>query len=172
VVASGPVSAPPDRTPLRDSEQSGLSRVSRATGSGSWEHLASRAYKRPDGTWTGITRTLLAGGPDSGCAFELRYFELGAGGRSAHERHRHQHAVLVLRGRGEVLLGGTVHELASGDLVHVAAGEAHQFRNPSDAPFGFLCVVDSDRDAAVPVTVETAGASCSMEPERDRESDG
>jgi quercetin dioxygenase-like cupin family protein len=59
--------------------------------------------------------------------------------------------VVVLRGKGEVLLGDDLHPLGPGDLVRVAADEPHQFRNDGTEPFGFLCVVDAARDRPVPV---------------------
>ena len=41
---------------------------------------------------------------------------------------------------------------AFGDAVYVAPDEVHQFRNPSATePFGFLCVVDAERDRPVSV---------------------
>ena len=58
-------------------------------------------------------------------------------------------AVVVLRGCGQVQLGDTVHDLAFGDTVYVAPNEVHQFRNPSEEPFGFLCIVDAERDRPV-----------------------
>jgi quercetin dioxygenase-like cupin family protein len=58
--------------------------------------------------------------------------------------------VVVLRGRGQVRLGGQSHEIGFGDTVYVAPREIHQFRNLSaDEPFGFLCVVDAQRDQPV-----------------------
>jgi quercetin dioxygenase-like cupin family protein len=133
----------------------GASRVLRRTTAG-WEDVEVRPYTAGPAP---ATRQLLAGGPGSGCAFELRYFELPPGGRSRREQHHHQHAVVVLRGAGAVDLGGLRHPLGSGDLVHVAAGEPHQFHNTGNEPFGFLCVVDSERDAPVPLG-EPDGACC------------
>jgi len=123
----------------------------------------SASHAGPGGPPLAVTRWLLAGGPASACAFELRYFELGPGARTSHERHRHQHAVVVLRGRGEVLLGEQVHGLGPGDLVRIAPGEPHQFRNPAEEPFGFLCVVDADRDRPVRLDDDDA-PSCGIEP--------
>jgi quercetin dioxygenase-like cupin family protein len=58
--------------------------------------------------------------------------------------------VVVLRGRGRVRFGGTEHDLGYGDTVYVAPQEPHQFRNRSaDEPFGFLCIVDAQRDRPV-----------------------
>ena len=138
--------------PVGERHQAATSRVVRGAGLGAWEGIAPRPYKRADGSWSGVTRSLLAGGPESACAFELRYFELAPGGRSSYERHRHEHAVLVLRGSGEVVLGDVVHEVRAGDLVRVAGGDAHQFRNRGTEPLGFLCVVDRDRDEPTPLS--------------------
>jgi len=58
----------------------------------------------------------------------------------------------VLRGAGAVRLGEAVHPLGCGDTVYVAPHEIHQLRNPSASePFGFLCLVDAERDQPVPV---------------------
>lgn len=132
-----------------------------------WNGLAPLAYRRGDaapgsGQPRDVQRWLLAGGPASGCAYELRYFELAPGATTAHERHRHEHAVVVLRGNGEVLLDGVVHALAPGDLVRVAADGAHQFRNRGAEPFGFLCVVDSERDRPRPVDPGDDAPSCDL----------
>jgi len=131
---------------------------------GGWEGIATLPYKRADGTWSGVTRQVLAGGPESPSSFELRYFELAPGGRSSYEKHRHEHAVVVLRGSGEVLLAGALHALRPGDFVRVAPGDAHQFRNTGNEPLGFLCVVDAERDAPTPLRGGGAGdPSCSVD---------
>jgi S-methyl-1-thioxylulose 5-phosphate methylthiotransferase len=142
-------------------------------GEDGWEGLAPLAYRRGDAppapgvrdpVRDPVQRWLLAGGPASGSTYELRYFELAPGARTAHERHQHEHAVVVLAGEGEVLLDGEVHAVAPGDLVRVAPGGAHQFRNAGSRPFGFLCVVDSERDRPVPIDGDD-GPSCSLGPE-------
>jgi quercetin dioxygenase-like cupin family protein len=82
--------------------------------------------------------------------FHVRYFEIAPGGFTSLERHQHEHVVVVLRGRGHVQLGGQVHVVGYGDTVYVAPQESHQFRNASaDEPFGFLCIVDAERDGPV-----------------------
>ncbi|HEY5366148.1 MAG TPA: cupin domain-containing protein [Casimicrobiaceae bacterium] len=78
---------------------------------------------------------------------ELRYFEVASGGHSTLERHVHAHAVLVLRGAGQVLVGTDVFALATFDLVSVPPLTWHQFRAGTDSPLGFLCMVDAERDA-------------------------
>src|SRR5262245_13118137 len=100
---------PEAETSQATAEEPAGSRVVHSDESGGWEGIATLPYKRADGSWSGVTRQLLAGGPQSPSSFELRYFELAPGGRSSHETHQHEHAVVVLRGSGEVQLSDAVH---------------------------------------------------------------
>jgi len=77
---------------------------------------------------------------------ELRYFEIQPGGYTTLERHQHMHAVMILRGAGRALVGGTVHAVKPHDLVTVPPWTWHQFRASSDEKLGFLCLVDATRD--------------------------
>jgi quercetin dioxygenase-like cupin family protein len=134
------------------------SRVLRFDGSFRWAGVEAAAYKEAGEHHRGVTRLQLAGGQGEGIAFHLRYFEIAPGGFSSLEKHEHEHVVTVLRGAGEVRLGDQVHPLGFGDTVYVAAGEVHQFRNPSEAePFGFLCIVDAERDRPVVVAGQPGG---------------
>ncbi|MGE5669498.1 MAG: cupin domain-containing protein [Betaproteobacteria bacterium] len=110
-----------------------------------WSGVELRTYKE-DGAapYRDVTRqTLFSRGDMRG---ELRYFEVAAAGHSTLERHRHAHAVMVLRGHGGVLVGGQVHPVNTYDLVTVPPLTWHQFRATPDAPLGFLCMVDAERD--------------------------
>src|SRR5262245_66216048 len=84
-----------------------------------WEGVPVEEYKQPADHWCGVTRLGLVGGGGEGTRFHLRYFEIAPGGFSSLERHRHEHAVVVLRGQGEVRLGDEVHALGVGDVVYV-----------------------------------------------------
>ena len=68
---------------------------------------AHQPYKQ-DGSapFKDISRQVLFHEDALGC--ELRYFEMDAGGYSTLERHEHAHAVMILRGRGECLVGEEV----------------------------------------------------------------
>ena len=77
---------------------------------------------------------------------ELRYFEMAAGGYSTLERHEHVHAVLILRGKGQVMLAGEVFDIAQNDLVTIDPMSWHQFRANAGEPMGFLCMVNVERD--------------------------
>jgi mannose-6-phosphate isomerase-like protein (cupin superfamily) len=58
--------------------------------------------------------------------------------------------VIVVRGRGHVVLGGESLPIAPLDVVHVGSETVHQFRAAADEPLGFLCIVDRDRDRPRP----------------------
>jgi ribulose-bisphosphate carboxylase large chain len=129
---------------------SGGSRVLRFQPDYRWQGVPVASYKQAGDHWSGVSRTVLVGKAGEGTAFHVRYFEIAPGGFSSLEEHGHEHAVVVLRGRGQVQLGEMVHDLGFGDTVYVAPHEVHQFRNPSpDEPFGFLCMVDAQRDRPV-----------------------
>ena len=110
-----------------------------------WESVDLHPYKE-DGSapFKAITRQVLFAEPELGC--ELRYFEMAAGGYSTLERHEHMHAVMILRGHGQCLLGAEVRAVKPRDLVAIPAWTWHQFRATKGEPMGFLCMVNRERD--------------------------
>ncbi len=123
-----------------------------------WEGVPVLAYKEEGGThFKSITRQVLF--DESGPAgSQLRYFEIAPGGHSTLERHDHVHSVMILRGRGEALVGREVHPLGVNDLVRVPPQTWHQFRATADEPLGFLCVVRTERDKPQRPTAIDLGA--------------
>jgi quercetin dioxygenase-like cupin family protein len=110
-----------------------------------WQDVDLLQYKE-DGSapFKAITRQTLFHNPALKC--ELRYFEMAPGGYSTLERHEHMHAVLILRGHGECLIGDEVKKIATNDLVTVNPMTWHQFRASANEPMGFLCMVNAERD--------------------------
>ena len=110
-----------------------------------WEETDLLAYKEEGSApFKAITRQTLFRNPALKC--ELRYFEMAPGGYSTLERHEHMHAVLILRGRGEVLVGDEVRKIDTNDLVTIEPWTWHQFRAGPNAPLGFLSMVNAERD--------------------------
>jgi mannose-6-phosphate isomerase-like protein (cupin superfamily) len=110
-----------------------------------WEGIEVKPYKSEGTHFAGITRQVLfAGGDGLGC--ELRYFEVAPGGWSSLERHRHAHAVMVVRGSARVLVGDRLIEARAYDLVRIPSRTWHQFQPTGSEPLGFLCMVDCERD--------------------------
>jgi S-methyl-1-thioxylulose 5-phosphate methylthiotransferase len=110
-----------------------------------WEGVEVRPYKSEGTHFAGVTRQVLfEGGDGLGC--QLRYFEVEPGGWSSLERHHHAHAVMIVRGAARVLVGHRILEARTNDLVRVPSLTWHQFQAAGDAPLGFLCIVDCERD--------------------------
>jgi len=121
-----------------------------------WEGVEHRPYKEEGSApFRAISRQVLFGEAALGC--ELRYFEMEAGGYSTLERHEHMHGVMIFRGRGHCLLGSAVRAVTAGDLVTIPAWTWHQFRATAGEPFGFLCMVNHERDRPqLPTAAELA----------------
>lgn len=117
---------------------------------GCWEGIDSERYKAEDGGWAAIARHVLVGARGESARFDLRYFEIAPGGYSSLEKHVHVHVVVCVRGRGRVLLGGEVREMAFLDTAYIAPDDPHQLLNPYEEPFGFFCIVDHERDRPRP----------------------
>ncbi len=89
----------------------------------------------------GVTTRRFISRQDGSENLELRYFELAPGASSNLEQHVHEHAVLILRGRGQVLLGDNWQPISFGDAIFIPSDELHQFRAVEDDTLGFLCAV-------------------------------
>jgi len=110
-----------------------------------WEAVDQMRYKDAGSApFRDVTRQVLFA--DAAHGAEWRYFEVAPGGWSTLERHAHTHAVMILRGHGQCLVGDRVQPVAEHDLVEVPPNAWHQFRAAPDAPLGFLCLVSRERD--------------------------
>lgn len=89
----------------------------------------------------GITKQVLLGMAEGCGDFMVRYFTIPPGGKSALDRHEHQHGVVVTHGAGRVLLGDEWHALGAGDAVFTDTNEVHRFEATGTQPLGFICVI-------------------------------
>jgi quercetin dioxygenase-like cupin family protein len=112
-----------------------------------WDHVAHQPYKQDgEAPFKDISRQVLF--HDDALACELRYFEMDPKGYSTLERHEHAHAVMILRGHGQCMVGDEVRDVKQFDLITIPAWTWHQFRAENE-PFGFLCMVNATRDRPV-----------------------
>lgn len=110
-----------------------------------WEAVNVLAYKQEGAApFRDVTRQVLFDSTDPPA--QLRYFEVAPGGWTTLERHEHVHAVMVIRGRGQCLVGDKAYDIGMHDLVSVPPMTWHQFRSAADEPLGFLCLVAAERD--------------------------
>lgn len=119
--------------------------IIRHTGNYRWADVPVRNYKEEDNTFRNVTRQVLFDGSEE-LPFQLRYFEVGAGGHTTLEHHEHQHLVYIERGEGDVLIDDEVHHVSERDVVLIPTHAWHQFQANYDVPLGFLCTVNVERD--------------------------
>lgn len=118
-----------------------------------WDAVAYQPYKQDgEAPFKDISRQTLF--HEDALACELRYFEMDAAGYSTLERHEHAHAVMILRGNGQCMVGQDVRAVKQFDLITIPAWTWHQFRATAGEPFGFLCMVNMKRDRPVLPTAE------------------
>jgi quercetin dioxygenase-like cupin family protein len=119
-----------------------VSCVHRFTGIGGtfeWEGVSAQGYQSPAAQ--GASVRWLVGSQEKAPHYAIRYFEVEPGGWTSLDSHEHDHGVMILRGKGCVLLGGDEVEVSFGDIIYVSPFELHQFKNVGREPLGFLCVV-------------------------------
>lgn len=110
-----------------------------------WVQTDVLSYKPTGSHFSRISRQVLFD-EEHGLPVQVRYFEIAEGGHSTLERHEHVHAVIILTGRGEVLLGDRIEQINTFDTVYVPEMSWHQFRASRGSVLGFLCLVDCNRD--------------------------
>ena len=122
-----------------------------------WSGIKPVGYKaglqdQPGQGFQGVTKHVISGDRGEPSSFEVRYFELEPNGYTRLEKHQHVHSVTIIRGRGYAVVGDDLHPLAPFDHIYVGPMTLHQFVNDGAEPFGFICVVDADRDRPQPAT--------------------
>lgn len=88
-----------------------------------------------------ILKRVLIGPRDGAPNFVMRLFTLQPGASTPYHTHPWEHEVFVVEGELEVVSKDGVTKVSNGAFVYVEPGEEHQFRNPSDAPASFICVI-------------------------------
>src|SRR3990170_6505441 len=129
------------------------SRLYKHKGNFTWKGIKTEKYKTVVADWKNIIRRVLTGSHNESTKFHLRYFEIAPGGYSSFEKHKHEHVVVGIRGKGKVLCGKSestrterLYELNFLDTLYLAPNTPHQLSNPFHEPFGFLCIVNAKRD--------------------------
>ncbi len=102
-----------------------------------WQDVAVQCYPRA----RDVSKHELIGESDGARNFAVRYFEVAPGGRTSLDEHTHDHGVVVVRGKGRVLLGRRWFDISFGDAIYVEPNETHQFENEYDEALGFICVI-------------------------------
>jgi quercetin dioxygenase-like cupin family protein len=104
-----------------------------------WQGVQAQDYDDP--SLGGVSKHELIGEAEGARQYRMRVFVVPPGGRTARERHPHDHGVMILSGLARVTLGQGTHELRAGDVVYVAGDELHCFETLGEQPLEFVCVV-------------------------------
>lgn len=113
-----------------------------------WDGVETKQYKTSGSNFKDISRYSLLGEAEDEWELNMqtRYFEIQPGGYSSLEYHRHPHSVVIIRGKGSMILGDEVHDLGLHDVVFISPETLHQFHADKGEPLGFICIVDRYRD--------------------------
>ena len=89
-----------------------------------------------------IRMKILIGSDDGSENIIMRYFSIAPGGHSPKHSHNHEHLVKIESGKGIVVgKDGNKVEISEGYSIFVEANEMHQFQNPFEEHFEFICVI-------------------------------
>ena len=89
-----------------------------------------------------VSKRILIGPEDGSHRIVMRLFRVEPEGYTPYHTHDFEHVVKVEKGRGVIVdADGQERLLEEGNCVYVEPNEKHQFRNPFDQPFEFLCII-------------------------------
>ncbi len=89
----------------------------------------------------GVTMRRVIAEKEGAPNFVMRVFEVEPGGNTPLHSHDWEHEVFILSGGGTVVDESGDHEVKNGDVVFVPGGEKHQFKNTTDKPWEFICLI-------------------------------
>jgi ribulose-bisphosphate carboxylase large chain len=139
------------KSSLKNTAEKNKDRIFRHKGNFKWSGVKRERYKQTDSgqggkNWSEISRDMLIGNHGETTKFHLRYFEIKPNGYSSLEKHKHEHVVICIKGKGNIRMGKKLYILNYLDTAYVAPNTVHQLTNPYNKPFGFFCIVNSKRD--------------------------
>lgn len=89
-----------------------------------------------------VRMKILVGPRDGSENIILRHFIIAPGGNTPYHRHNYEHLVKVEKNKGiAVDKDGKEFEVSEGNSIYVVPDEMHQFRNPFNEDFEFLCII-------------------------------
>ncbi len=94
----------------------------------------------------GTLKANVIGSDEGWLGHTLRVFRLTSGGFTPRHQHDWEHVNFVLHGRGRLRIGDESFELKEKDFAFVPPNTLHQFENPYNDDFEFVCIVP-DRGA-------------------------
>ncbi len=88
-----------------------------------------------------VTKKIPIGKPEGWENYTMRTFTIGPGGHTPKHNHDWEHVNFVIKGKGRLMINGKNHDLEENDFALVPPNQEHQFSNPFDEDFEFICIV-------------------------------
>ncbi|MFC6952213.1 cupin domain-containing protein [Halorubellus litoreus] len=94
----------------------------------------------------GLEKGVLVDESDGAPNFAMRRFTLAPGSEVPEHTNAVEHEQYVLEGEYVVGIDDEEYEVSAGDSLLIPAGTVHWYRNESDEPGAFICVVPNGDD--------------------------
>jgi len=91
----------------------------------------------------GTTKRVPIGKDEGWKDYVVRAIKMTPGGHSPRHKHDWEHVNYIISGKGRLTIDGNVHEVGEKDFAFVPPNSTHQFENPYDKDFEFICIVPS-----------------------------
>ena len=89
-----------------------------------------------------VRRKILIGPDEGSHNIIMRLFKVLPGGHTPFHKHEHEHVVKIEKGRGIVVNERKEESVVSeGQSLFVEGNKEHQFKNPFQDSFIFLCII-------------------------------
>ncbi len=89
----------------------------------------------------GVTKKIPIGKKEGWDGYTMRVFKIAPGGYTPKHQHNWEHVNHIVSGKGKLMINGIEHELGEKDYAFVPPNTEHQFSNPFDRDFEFICIV-------------------------------
>ena len=89
-----------------------------------------------------VKMKILIGIPDGSTNIIMRHFSIASNGNTPRHQHDYEHVVKIEKNKGIFIdADGQEHQVSEGMSLYVDPNTDHQFKNPFDKPFEFLCII-------------------------------
>lgn len=90
---------------------------------------------------SGVTKKVPIGPKDGWGDHTMRVFKITPGGHTPKHQHDWEHINHVVSGKGKLMIDGVDFDFNEKDFAFVPPNTEHQFSNPYDEDFQFICIV-------------------------------
>jgi quercetin dioxygenase-like cupin family protein len=89
----------------------------------------------------GVVKKVPIGVADGWEEYTMRTFTIKPGGHTPRHTHDWEHVNYVIKGKGNLMIDGVDNVISEKDFAIVPPDTEHQYSNPFDEDFEFICIV-------------------------------